>query len=336
MNHTFKITYHNNSGFSVHLGKILLIFDYWEGVNRDIPEYAKIVPEKIKLYDKVFIFVSNSHIDHIDSIIYDWQSLGNVRYITSEDVPLQPNTTEMKPGDAIKLTDDIDVFAYGSTDWGVSFYVRVGTYYIFHAGNLNLWHWREESTPAEIEYAQESFNNVLKTIHGLEMTVAFFPVDPRQGPYFDAGAIQFVLDVKPKLIIPMHWCGRTEVAQKFASEIRNPYTESIAMTTPGSIANIEYRDEHLFASLLAPKEIRMEDFQNEKAIEDADNAIITGNKADEVNSKDEDDSISSLKTKENIQTRDTVNVINMSKKVSDSENGFDSREIDTEDLDVKE
>lgn len=247
---TLRVTYHHNSGFSIHIGDTLLIFDYWEGKDREIPQEAKITVERLKLYKNVYVFVSSSHIDHLDSIIYTWQNIGNVKYFTSDDVPLQPNSNILQVGDCIKINDYIDVTAYGSTDWGVSFLVRVDKFNVFHAGNLNLWHWRDESTPAQIEESQEAYENVLATLRGLNITVAFFPVDPRQGLYFDAGAIQFVLDIKPKLIIPMHFQNRGEIAQKFASEVRNQNTEALAMTVKGISANIENIKGEIFATIL--------------------------------------------------------------------------------------
>ncbi len=270
MTNALRITYHHNCGFSIHLGETLLIFDYWEGKNREIPQDAKITVERLKLYKNVYVFISNSHIDHLDNIVYEWQKIGNVHYYTSEDVPLQPNTDVLKVGDSVKVNSNIDVFAYGSTDWGVSFLVRVGKFYIFHAGNLNLWHWREESTPAQIEKAQDDFAAVLDTLRDLNITIAFFPVDPRQGLYFDAGAIQFVLDIKPRLIIPMHYQNRAEIAQKFAMEIRNPNTEALAMTIPGVSANVEEINGEVYATILSPD--LYQDFDNI----DEDTSVIEG------------------------------------------------------------
>ena len=47
--------------------------------------------------------------------------------------------------------------ASGSTDEGVSFCVDFAGVTLFHAGDLNLWHWRDESSVTEIESAQRAF-----------------------------------------------------------------------------------------------------------------------------------------------------------------------------------
>ena len=51
-------------------------------------------------------------------------------------------------GDVLEnLPGDIKVKAYGSTDAGVSFLVTTsGGRKIFHAGDLNDWHWQDDSS----------------------------------------------------------------------------------------------------------------------------------------------------------------------------------------------
>ena len=44
--------------------------------------------------------------------------------------------------------------AFGSTDVGISFLIHLQGKSIFHAGDLNNWHWSEESTEQEIRKAE--------------------------------------------------------------------------------------------------------------------------------------------------------------------------------------
>lgn len=69
-----------------------------------------------------------------------------------------------------------------------------------------------------------------------------FPVDPRQGMMYDAGANHFVLSLKPRVMIPMHWQGRVEIAEDFARRSRTPVTEVLALTNPGTTAAMVFEN----------------------------------------------------------------------------------------------
>jgi len=117
----------------------------------------------------------------------------------------------MGVGGEITLSRHVKVKAFDSTDEGLSYLVEMDGIRIFHAGDLNNWHWREESTPREIEEAERDFQQVMETMRGEKVDVAFFPVDPRLGMMFDAGPNYFAMVVKPRLMIPMHFWERAEV-----------------------------------------------------------------------------------------------------------------------------
>ena len=123
--------------------------------------------------------------------------------------------------------------AYGSTDEGVSFYVDFAGITLFHAGDLNLWHWRDESSVTEIESAERAFYDCVAPIPKQKIDVAFFPVDPRQGSMYDAGAGYFIMTVKPRFFIPMHFQGRPDVALRFAVTGETPQTRIVALEQPG-------------------------------------------------------------------------------------------------------
>jgi len=123
----------------------------------------------------------------------------------------------------------LDVTAYGSTDAGVSFHVLADSgASVFHAGDLNFWHWRDESTEAEIAEADAAFTDALAKIHkGVAMLdAAFFPVDPRQGSEYYRGAVRFCEAMRPALLIPMHFSSKFEPPQAFYAEI-SPYAKVI-------------------------------------------------------------------------------------------------------------
>ena len=231
MANTAIVTYFHNSGLSVAIEDTLLIFDYWCGENgAALPPAARITDAELKSYARVLVFVSHEHEDHFDEIIYRWDYEHlPITYIVSDDLPIGKRGKRMKPGDTMTV-DGVEIAAFDSTDKGVSFYVTVDGLHIFHAGDLNLWHWREESTPREIARAEADFYAAVDPLTRVPIDIAMFPVDPRMGGLYDAGANHFVMAVKPSVFIPIHWQGRPEVAVSYARTGHTAFTEVVALT----------------------------------------------------------------------------------------------------------
>ena len=70
------------------------------------------------------------------------------------------------------------------------------------------------------KFTIEDFKAEVKDLQGEDIDVAFFPVDPRMGMLFDAGANYFMLTAKPRLLLPMHFWGRGEVINEFARRVK--------------------------------------------------------------------------------------------------------------------
>lgn len=253
MDRQLKIIYHYHSGFSVQVGGTLLNFDYWEGEGRSLPQVGRITPSFLKAFEKIYVFISHAHPDHLDPIVYTWESEGlPITYIVSSDMPVGTRGKRLAPLQEKELSPDISVKAFQSTDLGVAFLVRAYGMNIFHAGDLNLWHWRQESTLREIEAAENAFYEAIEPIKGERIDVCMFPVDPRQGLMYDAGANHFILTMKPRVFIPMHWQERPEVAIDFARRARTPNTEVLALTKPGVVANLTFHDQLLDIHIIEP------------------------------------------------------------------------------------
>ena len=253
MQRQLKVTYHYNSGFSIRIGSTLLVFDYWEGENRRLSEVGRLNKGILAAYEQVYVFISHAHPDHLDPVVYDWRNdLPDINYIVSSDLPIGKRGRRIAPGDEMTLTQDISVRAFESTDLGVSFLVTAYGLKIFHAGDLNLWHWRQESSLREIEAAEQAFYTACEPIPKGVIDLAMFPVDPRQGLMYDAGANHFILTQKPRLFIPMHWQDRPEVAVDFARRARTPQTEVLAMTHPGEAATVTFEENLLDIHIVEP------------------------------------------------------------------------------------
>ncbi len=227
-----SVEYLGGSGFLVTVDETGFLFD--------ASEYgpdARILPTKEALSSlkKLYVFVSHRHDDHFSETIYDLCGEDAV-YIVGFDLPQPHRGVRMNPGEE-RGFGSVDVRAFGSTDEGVSFLVTYAGIQIFHAGDLNLWHWRDESSITAIEAAERAFYDCVAPIPVGKIDLAFFPVDPRQGSMFDAGAGYFVMTVKPRILIPMHFQGRTDVARRFALMGETKHTKIVALEEPGD--NIE-------------------------------------------------------------------------------------------------
>ncbi|MBR5344904.1 MAG: MBL fold metallo-hydrolase [Clostridia bacterium] len=244
MGANLTVTYYLHSGFSCATDKVLLIFDYWQGEHQELALDRRIDPADFDRYEEVYVFISHSHPDHYDPVVYEWHKDHPVVYIVGYDMPVGTRGRRMNPGDTIPLSRHVTVKAFDSTDLGVSFLVTLDGIRIFHAGDLNFWHWREESTVAEIEEAEAEFHRCCAPLlREKTIDVCFFPVDPRQGRLYDAGANYFIMTVKPRLLIPMHFWGRSEMISDFARRAGSRSTEVYAMIYPREELQIRFADD---------------------------------------------------------------------------------------------
>lgn len=245
MSQSILITYYHHSGFSVCIDDTFLLFDYWRGNENRLSEEMQLTAGELKKYKKVYVFVSHGHSDHMDPIIYDWEKdAPGIHYILAADMDKTLRGDRMKPGDEREYPE-IRVHAYDSTDGGVSYYVTINDIHIFHAGDLNLWHWRDESTVRMIQKAEQAFIDAVAPIEHQPIDIAFFPLDPRQGSMYDAGANYFINTVRPAVFIPMHWQDRADLVTRFVHDGRTSHTEVVALTEPLSKAEIRFTENEM-------------------------------------------------------------------------------------------
>ena len=246
MNHCFEITHYYHSGFSVGCDDTLLVFDYWRGEEGELTEDMQLTPEDIRGFAHVVVFISHEHPDHLDPVVFSWREFTDVSYVVSSDMPVGVRGKRMAPGDTYSPAEGVQITAFDSTDLGVSFLVDFRGVRFFHAGDLNFWHWREESTMKEIEEADAEFRKAVSPLSRESVDVAFFPVDPRQGSMYEAGANYFILSVKPRVLIPMHYFHRADVALDYARTASCRSTEVVAMPLYGESLTLETDDEGYF------------------------------------------------------------------------------------------
>lgn len=216
-----KLTYIFHSCFMLETEQCVLIFDYW----KDSPEgdVKKMLEHTGKI---VYFMASHFHEDHFNpEIIAMNVPNGDKRIILSRDIIRRHRAKEtdadvvMRKGDVYN-DEYIKIKAFGSTDAGVSFMLETDGKKIFHAGDLNNWHWEDESTPQEVKKMEGDFKAVLRDIKAEYPTVnlAMFPVDPRLGTDFARGARQWLQTIKTTYLAPMHFPPAREKAMTFGKE----------------------------------------------------------------------------------------------------------------------
>lgn len=219
-----KITYLFHSGFSVETASHFFIFDYYRPAGLDAKQKGgKITAQDLKNKSNIYIFSSHSHADHFDPVILTWaKEISNIRYIFSDDITLKAarnNCRFMAPYQTIS-DETVEIKTFGSTDLGLSFLVKADGLSIFHAGDLNWWHWKGES-PSEQKYASTAFKSEIEKISGQSIDLAFFPVDRRLEEFYSLGAEYFLEKMKPKLLIPMHFGEDFAASKNFAAKLQD-------------------------------------------------------------------------------------------------------------------
>lgn len=211
-----RITYLDHSGFAVETRPDrLLVFDEYN------PKAAAggagvVTAEQVRAHAHSALLLSHSHEDHW---CREAVALPFGRTLLGGEFPGEVPGVRMQPGDEFS-GDGMRVRAFGSTDEGVSFLVDADGARIFHAGDLNLWHWEEESTAQEVAEATEWFERELAKLlpYAGTLDVAFFPLDPRMGGNTARGADRFLAAMRPRVFIPMHCQGDAALAQRYAAD----------------------------------------------------------------------------------------------------------------------
>lgn len=230
-NRQCKITHLYHSGFLIETSNSLLVFDYVPSLNDSCLE---VVSNKIKNVNKVFVFVTHGHGDHYNPEIFNWKDLNsNIKYIISSDIEIDNVNNEyfiMNKYEEV-IIDNIKVKTYGTTDRGLSYFVEVDGLSIYHAGDLNWWHWKDDSDEAHRK-EEEDFKSEVDKIKEPHIDIVFFPVDPRLEEFSYLGGEYFVRTINPKLLVPMHFGDSFGVCKDFADRVKDLKSDITVLTKP--------------------------------------------------------------------------------------------------------
>ena len=146
-----KVTYLGHSGFLVEMDDVIFLFDYYKG---ELPEMD---PGK-----KLLVFVSHAHYDHYRKEIFSLREHpGPLCFILSSDVTAKtaPDIVFMKPNEEREILG-CRIRTLRSTDEGVAYLLKYGGKTIYHAGDLNWWHWEGET---------EAYNTAMRRAYQAEI-----------------------------------------------------------------------------------------------------------------------------------------------------------------------
>lgn len=237
-----RLTYIYHSGFVVEAEGFSILIDYFKDTDTDLAR-AFVCGERCS--GTLYILSSHFHPDHFNPDVLKWKAeKDDIKYIFSKDILKRRRAKAedafyMKKGDVYQ-DEHLTIRAFGSTDVGISFLIETQGKKIFHAGDLNNWHWKDESTPQEVAETEGNYLKELDIIakYTQAMDVVMFPVDPRLGTDFMRGAQQFIDRIKTGVFVPMHFWERPVEVMAFA-----PYAESkgcryVVLSVPGEGTDI--------------------------------------------------------------------------------------------------
>lgn len=226
------IWYLFHSGFAVETPRHFLIFDYYidrpEGEARSL---AAGVVEPAEIADRdVIVFVSHRHSDHYNPVIFRWrEKIAKIRYVLPPDIrPPQgvPGVLATRAGQRYDA-GDFAVRTLLSTDEGVAYAVEIDGLRIFHAGDLNWWHWEGEPDEDNRKMG-EDFRREIGRIAGTRFDLGFFPLDPRLENQYAWGFDYFMRQTRTAMAFPMHFGTETGVcARLLADPVSRPYRERV-------------------------------------------------------------------------------------------------------------
>lgn len=217
-----KVTYIYHSSFAVELEKSMLIFDYYG--KGDLPERPA--------GKQVYFLNSHSHPDHFSKTIFNLrEQFGGAEYVLAREIRLKPEEKKdwihsLKPETDVEI-GNLKIRTLKSTDLGVAFMVETEGRRIYHAGDLNWWHWEEES----IDYNRQMRKDYQREIRKLvrkKIDLAFVVLDPRQGGAAFSGIDFFMRNVRVNHVFPMHmWRDYGLTDRLLTSEISASYRNRI-------------------------------------------------------------------------------------------------------------
>ena len=175
-----KVTFLAHSGCLVELDALCLLFDWWKG---ELPP----LPDK-----PLRVFVSHGHEDHFNPAVFALDDgKRDVKFFLGKDIRLSPSRrkhlglsdetaakcTRLGGNERLELSE-LTLETLPSTDEGVAVLVTAEGKTMFHAGDLNWWHWEGEPDPWNPRMERD-FKAYTEPLRSRSIDLAMLPLDPR-------------------------------------------------------------------------------------------------------------------------------------------------------------
>lgn len=226
-----KLTYLAHSGCFLELDSACFLFDWWKG---ELPP----LPDK-----PLFVFASHAHSDHFNPAIFGLDDGSReIHFLLGHDIHLSPSRrekwgvseetaakcTRMRGSERLELPG-MTVETLSSTDEGVAFLVTAEGKTIFHAGDLNWWHWEGEPDPWNPDMAR-NFKAYAEPLRGRHLDLAMLPLDPRLEENGFLGPDYFLNLAEVERFFPIHLWRKFAFVEEFLG--RHPeYREKTLLPT---------------------------------------------------------------------------------------------------------
>ena len=214
---TLDYIYH--SGFAIEMEGVTVIIDYYKDSSETEHNRGIVHDYLLQRPGKLYVLATHFHPDHFNREILTWKKQRpDIQYIFSKDI-LKSHRAKAEDAFYIKKgetyeDETIRIDAFGSTDVGSSFLLHLQDWSIFHAGDLNNWHWSEESTEEEIRKANGDFLAEVKYLK-------------------EKAAKQFIEQIKTTIFVPMHFSEDYEGGNALRSFAENAGCRFISITHRG-------------------------------------------------------------------------------------------------------
>lgn len=200
---TLEVQYLYHSGFLVKEENRAYVFDYYPGTAKSGPDI--LLPEQFQELE-LTVFVSHSHYDHFTRELFTWgDRVPKISYVVSSDVPVAGGENVLKIGPNEKRTfRGLEITTLKSTDEGVAFVLDTGKSALYHAGDLNWWHWDGESEAYNRQMGRD-YKSQVDWLKGISLDAAFVPMDPRLEKNYLLGIDYFCRTAEARAVFPMHF-----------------------------------------------------------------------------------------------------------------------------------
>jgi L-ascorbate metabolism protein UlaG (beta-lactamase superfamily) len=207
-----EIFYLYHTGWAVKTSSALMIFDYWERMQRpDQPSLASgfVVPEEIKEQD-VYVFISHGHGDHFDERVLEWKRvIPNITYVfgwQGEDAKgheafgEERVTRSLGPLKVKNIFHDFDGIPESA------FLIEVDGLTIYYSGDHG-------NAPGALHPVyKDNIDYVSRQSDGLDLVfLSIFG-----GPSYE-GELYAIEKLKPRVMVPMHYGSREADAGDFVA-----------------------------------------------------------------------------------------------------------------------